>query len=486
MKYEPIIGLEIHIQAKTKSKMFCRCDSDYFGSEPNSKVCPVCMGLPGALPVPNREGLNQCIRLSLALNCQINKNSKFDRKHYFYPDLPKGYQISQYDQPLGYKGFMEIDVDGDIRRIRITRVHMEEDTAKSQHTDDGTLIDFNKSGIPLIEVVTEPDFQTVDEVNTFAKRLKQIVQYTEVSNANMEKGQMRFELNLSLRKPGETSLPSYKVEVKNIGSISVLEKVIEYEIDRQSKILDKGEIPVQETRGLKDMTGETTSQRTKEGAADYRYFPEPDIPLLVFEDALIKEIQESIPELPVEIKNRYQSDYGLEPGTIDTIIRSKQRVDWFNRLISIAESKYSNKEDRNKIIKESAKWFIGDVFGLKQAHKVAFRDLPVTQEDVLDIVEMIDSRQISGSIAKNVLEVIFSDGGNVSDIIESRNLKLVSDSSKIDAVAKKVINDNPKVVEDYKKNPNAVKFLVGQVMKEMRGKADARVAEESLVKQLNN
>jgi len=296
--YQPVIGLEVHLQSKTNSKMFCSCDANYFGKEPNTTVCPVCLGLPGALPTINKKAIDLCLKLAIALNCKINRLTKFDRKNYFYPDLPKGYQITQYDLPIGYDGFLEIDVDKDSRRIRIARVHQEEDTGKSIHEGDFTLLDFNKSGVALIEIVTMPDFTEVKEVIEYAKELKRIVRYLDISNADMEKGQMRFELNISLREAGSSELPDYKVEVKNIGSISVLEKVINFEIKRQSELLDKGEKPAQETRGIRDMTGATVSQRFKEGSSDYIYFPEPDLPPIEFDDKLIQSISLQIIELP--------------------------------------------------------------------------------------------------------------------------------------------------------------------------------------------
>lgn len=479
MHYQPVIGLEIHLQAKTKSKMFCRCAANYFGEPPNTLVCPVCFGLPGALPVPNAFALELCIKLALALNCKINRNSKFDRKNYFYPDLPKGYQISQYDLPIGFGGYLEVDVEGDARRIRITRVHMEEDTAKSLHTDTETLVDFNKSGVPLIEIVTEPDFESVNEVLRFAKRLKQTVQYLGVSDADMEKGQMRFELNISLRKDGELGLPNYKVEVKNISSISVLEKVINSEIARQTKLLSAGEVPVQETRGLKDMSGETISQRRKEGAADYRYFPEPDIPLLEFTDEQISRIKAQIPELPSDAKLRYTDKYKLEPDTAETLIHSVLRRNWFDGFIGLVESKHSNPY---KLIKEGAKWFTRDIFGLKEQTKTPFTKLPLTQQDLLELVELLDAKRITGTIAKNVLAVIFERGGRVADIVVSENLEVITDHDAIALAAKDVIAANPKVVNDFGKNPNAIKFLVGQVMKATKGKANPHVAEELLLK----
>ncbi|MEP7103762.1 MAG: Asp-tRNA(Asn)/Glu-tRNA(Gln) amidotransferase subunit GatB [Candidatus Dojkabacteria bacterium] len=477
--YSPVVGLEIHLQVKTNSKMFCRCKSNYFDDAPNTNVCPVCFGLPGALPVPNEVAVNKAISLALALGCTINQETKFDRKNYFYPDLPKGYQISQYDQPIGVDGFVEIEVEGDARRIRIQRVHLEEDTAKSMHSEgDVTMIDYNKSGVPLIEIVTLPDFESTEEVILFAKRLRQIVRYLNVSDAEMQKGQMRFELNISVKTENtpKGQLPDYKVEVKNIGSISVLEKVLDFELKRQSEILEKGEQPVQETRGLKDMTGETLSQRIKEEASDYRYFPEPDIAPIHISNEEIEKLKQEMPELPDVRKKRYKS-LGLENDQADVLVEDKLKGDWFDKLIT------QTNEDRD-LIRESAKWLIGDISGHLEKRSIEVTDSPVTQEGVLDIVKLIKENKISGTIAKNIIEQIFEKGGNVKEIIESQGLIQISDSGEVEKIVDNVIANNPKIIEDMKKNPNAIKFLVGQVMKESKGKVNPKVAEEELRKKL--
>ncbi len=472
---EMVIGLEIHVQTKTNSKMFCRCDAKYFQSSPNSHVCPVCLGLPGALPVPNKAAIEKCIKLSLALNCKINKFSKFDRKNYFYPDLPKGYQISQYDLPFGYDGFLEYDIHGDSHRIRITRVHQEEDTGKSIHENNETKLDFNKSGVPLAEIVTEPDFSNVEEVNLFAKRLKQIVKYLDISDADMEKGQMRFEVNISLREAGTKKLPNYKVEIKNIGSISVLEKVIKYEFERQSEILNKGETPIQETRGIKDMSGKTFSQRIKESSDDYRYFPEPDIPPIIFTDEQIAEIKSQIIELPQEKKDRYIKAYGIEPSTAETIISKKQKADWFEDAIKDVKDA--------DIVKEVAKWFIGDVSALMKAKKVKLKDLKLKPSTLLNLVLMLKSGKVSGSIAKQILSAIFETSEDPEEYAIKNNLLVINDDKAIEAIVKQVIDDNPNVVKTIEKNPNATKFLIGQVMKATKGKANPKLAE-SLINKL--
>lgn len=484
MTYIPVVGLEIHVQVKTNSKMFCRCSSQYFGSEPNVNVCPVCFGLPGALPIPNKVAFNKALKLALALDCKINKDTKFDRKNYFYPDLPKGYQISQYDQPIGENGFVEIEVDGDSRRIRVQRVHLEEDTGKSMHSEAGkssdeTYIDYNKSGVPLLEIVTYPDFQEIEEVVQFAKRLRQIVRYLDVSDAEMQKGQMRFELNISVKPDNlpPTHLPNYKVEVKNIGSISVLEKVLAFELKRQSEILGKGEEIKDQTRGLKGMTGETLFQRSKESADDYRYFPEPDIPPIHILDEEISRIKSELPELPVERKKRYMS-LGLEGEQSDIFVEDIERGIWFDRLLEIVEDK--------SLAKEYAKWIVGEISGQLEKRGVVISSMPLTQDDLLTIVNLVSSNQISGTIAKNVIDQIFETNRALSaeEIIKSQNLIQISDSSEIVAFVEQVINENQKVVSDISKNPNALKFLVGQVMRLSKGKVNPKIAEEELRKKL--
>lgn len=477
MNYELIIGLEIHIQAKTKSKMFCRCDAKYFSAPPNSHVCPVCLGLPGALPVPNKIAIEQCIKLALALGCKINQFSKFDRKNYFYPDLPKAYQISQYDLPFGYDGISELETGDSKKSIRITRVHMEEDTGKSIHSGTLTKLDYNKSGVPLVEVVSEPDFRNVAEVLVFAKRLKQTVKYTGVSDADMEKGQMRFELNMSLRPFGVTELPKYKVEVKNIGSISVLEKVIQYEQKRQSEILDKGEVPVQETRGLRDLTGVTHSQRVKEESNDYRYFPEPDIPPILFTDEQISDIQATLGELPNEKKQRYITQFSIDTSLAEILISSKIKAEWFEQSIEGLTD--------HKIIVKIAKWFVGDVVGYMKAHKSKFAQLKLQPSDLRDLVLLLEEGKISSPIAKVVLEEMLVSGHTASDIVKEKGLEVVNDEGKINEIAKRIISANPKVIEDTKKNPNAYKFLIGQVMKELQGKANPQMVEKEILAILN-
>ena len=358
-KYTPIIGLEVHVELKTKSKMFCSCSADYFGAKPNTHTCPVCLGLPGALPVPNKTAIEWCIMIAQALNCTISTFSKFDRKNYFYPDLPKGYQISQYDLPFGMKGNMTLS-NG--KTIGITRVHMEEDTGKLTHqTLNGekvSLVDFNRSSVPLVEIVTEPDFNDAAEVKEYLQNLQQIVRYLEVSNADMEKGDMRLEPNISLISSSEfvfptpkEKLPNYKVEVKNINSFRFVEKAIAYELKRQEEILEKGETPLQETRGWNETKGVTFSQRVKEEANDYRYFPEPDIPPILFSKEQISSLSEKVPELPAKKRERFVTTYGLTSYDAEIVTRDRNTANFFEEAIKEgADKNITPKQIANTII----------------------------------------------------------------------------------------------------------------------------------------
>lgn len=485
------VGLEIHVQVKTASKMFCRCSADYFAKEPNLNTCPVCFGLPGALPVPNKLAFEKAVKLALALNCSINTSTKFDRKNYFYPDLAKGYQISQYDKPIGFEGFVEIEKDGDSKRIRIQRVHLEEDTGKSTHSESGkdeTYLDYNKAGVPLAEIVTYPDFEDETEVILFAKRLRQIVRYLDISDAEMQKGQMRYELNIStsLVELPAGQFPDFKVEVKNIGSISVLEKVLHGEIKRQVELLEKGEVIKPHTRGLKDMTGETIFQRAKETADDYRYFPEPDIPPIEVTNEMIEKLRSELTELPHQRKQRYL-ELGLENEQADILVEDTERGNWFDLLLKESKVDQGNKV----VVKEYAKWLLGDISFWLEKLKLSISEMPLKNTDLIYLVGMMQEKKISGTIAKQVLEEIFESNEKNSEymsaeqIVVTKDLLQIQDEGALDTFVDEVIAANPKIVEDLKKNPNAMKFLVGQVMRVSKGKVNPSVAEEKLKLKLN-
>lgn len=479
MKYQPIIGLEIHVQLNTKSKMFCSCSTDYFGKEPNTNTCPTCLGLPGALPAPpNKEAISKVIRTGLAFNCKIATKSKFDRKNYFYPDLPKGYQISQYDLPLCENGWSEIRVLDDKKKIRITRIHLEEDTGKTVYDEDSSLIDFNKSSIPLMEIVTEPDFEDSQEVLTFAKQLKSIVKSCNASDANMEKGHMRFELNISLKKPEEKDLPNYKVEVKNIGSISFLKKAIDYEIERQSKILDKHEIPVQETRGYKDSNGTTYSQRTKEEENDYRYFPEPDIPPLVIAKEYIEKLKKEIPELEYQKVDKYVEVVHLPLETAQRLSTSTSLSIFFDSIIA--------KTNDTEVVAESAKWLVGDIKRVLKSEGKSINDTKITPDSLIELISMLKSNKISGRIMKDVLEEAIKKDKDPIQTIKSKDLTQISDDKEIENLVNQVFVENPKLKDDLLKNPNSKGFVVGQVMKMTKGKANPKKVDEIIQKILED
>jgi aspartyl-tRNA(Asn)/glutamyl-tRNA(Gln) amidotransferase subunit B len=488
MKYEAVIGLEIHIQVKTKTKMFSRVSAEYFNAPPNTHIDPVSIGMPGALPVPNKLAVEKAVRLAIALSSTINEKIHFDRKNYFYPDLPKGYQISQYDKPIGHGGYLEVQVGDDARRIRITRLHLEEDTGKSIHSDDGeTLVDYNKSGVPLIEIVTEPDFQSAEEVLAFAKRLRQLVRYTDTSDAEMQKGQMRFELNISMREAGTKELPDYKVEVKNIGSISVLEKVLSNELKRQEGLLNKGEKIPNQTRGVRDMTGKTVFQRSKETSDDYRYFPEPDIPPIVIEKTIINNFTESMPELPGERFHRYIG-YGLEHEQAEIFVEDQYRGDYYDSVIlALSKSDYEIQDEYRQI----AKWINTDLAGILIKHNVTFTSCPVKSEDVVLLISKMQQRQITGTTVKYVMEKIVEESKskeklrNAEDILRDEKLIQISDSNEIENFVEQVIQENKNVIDDLEKNPNALKFLVGQVMRLSKGRVNPNTAESLLKEKLS-
>lgn len=437
MRYKPVIGLEVHIELSTKSKMFCSCSAKYFGESPNSHTCPVCLGLPGALPVPNKKALEYCRKIGLALNCQLNEFSKFDRKNYFYPDLPKGFQISQYDIPFCVDGYIEIGKEN--KRIRIKRVHMEEDTGKLIHEGKKTLIDFNRSGVPLVEIVTEPDFESGSEVVEYLKNLQQIVRYLEASDANMEKGEMRLEPNISLREEFVEKLPEYKVEVKNINSFRFVERAINYEIKRQEEILKSEKIPLQETRGWNEIKQKTFSQRSKEEAHDYRYFPEPDIPPLLITKTNVQELKDSLPELPKEKLLRFVNEYLITYYDAEILTRDISVANFYEKTVS--EAKKIN------------------ILPKKIANLIINKKVNVKETTITKFLSEINNLNQTDEIGEE-------------EIIKSIN---------------ETLENNKSALDDYKKGKTQViGFLIGQVGKTLRKKANAGVIKTILEKKLKN
>ena len=479
MTYEPTIGLEIHVELKTKTKMFCGCLNNPDEKHPNINICPVCVGHPGTLPVINKEAINKLIQVGLALNCQIAEFSKFDRKNYFYPDLPKGYQISQYDLPICKNGWLEIEG----KKIGIERIHMEEDTGRLLHSseDEGSLVDFNRAGISLMELVTKPDLASGAEVEKFAKELQLILRYLDASNADMEKGQMRVEVNISISEVGNKKLGT-KVEIKNINSINAAARSVNYEIKRQSELLETGEAIIQETRGWDENKQATKSQRLKEGSADYRYFPEPDLPPMSFGQDEIESLRSALPELPSQRRKRFREQYGLSDAQIDVFTIAKNLGDFFENVASElgVDDKKSCGLAANYIITEFPPLFqmsgmeINEIEGLK-----------ITPESFSELIQLITTGSLSSTAAKIVLKEMAMSGLHPEVIVKEKNLGQVSDTSELKKTIEDIIAKNPKAVGDYKKGKKeVVKFLVGQIMAATKGKANPQVALDLLEKSI--
>jgi aspartyl-tRNA(Asn)/glutamyl-tRNA(Gln) amidotransferase subunit B len=476
MPYQPIIGLEIHVELKTNSKMFCASPNDPDEKKPNTNICPVCMGHPGTLPVINEEAVKKVIKTGLALNCQIPESSKFDRKNYFYPDLPKGYQISQYDLPLCKEGLLEIDG----KKIRIRRVHLEEDTGRLIHKKGYSLVDFNRAGIPLMELVTEPDLREGKEARKFAEELQLVLRFLDISNADSEKGELRVEVNISLSSDGKKL--GTKVEIKNLNSFRAVERAIDYEIKRQEKMLNSGKKIIQETRGWDDARGITVTQREKEEAQDYRYFPEPDLPPLHFKKEEIDKIKHTIPELPKQKRIRFKREYELDENSIEVLVRNKNLGDYFEKVISELEPRLKH-EKLSDLIKLVSNYLISDLQGLLGEKSVSDKNFLITPENFAEFIGMIYDGKISSKIAKIILAEMFKTGADPSNIIEEKDLSLISNEAEIEKIARDVISKNPKAISDFKqKKENALQFLIGQVMKETRGKASPQLAKEVLIK----
>jgi aspartyl-tRNA(Asn)/glutamyl-tRNA(Gln) amidotransferase subunit B len=481
-KYEVVIGLEVHAQLATKSKMFCGCVSAYHDSPPNTHVCPVCLGMPGVLPVINKQAVEYTIMTGLALNCSIPERAKFDRKNYPYPDLPKGYQISQYDLPLCKGGWIDVDVEGETKRIGITRVHLEEDTARSFHRsneagEDYSLVEFNRSGVPLMEIVTEPDVRSGKEARAYVTKLQQILRYLGASHANLDEGNMRCEPNISIRPVGTTEFGT-KVELKNLNSFRAVELGIDYEIERQRKLLEAGEHVVQETRGWRDEEGKTVSQRSKEGAEDYRYFPEPDLPPVAISQAYVDELRARLPELPDAKRRRFMEQYALTEYEANLLTASRARADYFEAAVGALSSDGDLLLRRSKAV---ANWMLGDFARLLNADSVEIGDSKVEPKALHDLIVLIEEGTVSTTGAKPVFEEMFRSGKPPRAIVEEQGLTQISGADELSEVIQQVIADNPKPVADYHAGKEAaLQALVGQVMRETRGRAKPDLVIELL------
>ncbi len=479
MSYEPVIGLEVHVQLDTKSKLFCPA-STVFGAEPNRNTSPVSLGLPGSLPVLNEAALKLAIKVGIALNCHVAERLKFDRKHYFYPDLPKAYQISQYDMPVNKGGWLDIEVKDEKgvvhnRKIGITRAHLEEDAGKLLHEGikDGTLVDYNRAGIPLIEIVSEPDIRTADEAYEYLKALKAILQYLEVSDCNMEEGSLRCDANVSIRKPGAEF--GTKTEIKNLNSFRAVQKAIQYEIKRQTEMVENGERVIQETRLWNEPKGQTVKMRSKEEAHDYRYFPEPDLVPFTIARSLVQEIQASLPELPAARTERFRKNYDLSHYDAHVLVQEKTLANYFEACV---EKKVSPKLASN--------WIQSELMALLNEKKIEIEASPVTPEGMAGLIQLIEKDTISGKIAKDVLPQMFETGRSAEEIVREKGLVQVTDTKLLEEVADRVIAANPSVVQDFRNGKaQALGFLVGQLMKETKGKANPKLANQILTQKLS-
>ena len=476
MKYEPVIGLEVHAELLTRSKMFCGCAVvDSTTAKPNRHICPVCTGQPGALPVLNKKAVELAVRVGLALHCEIHLESIFARKNYFYPDLPKGYQISQYDQPLATNGSIQIETEAGVKEIRIRRVHLEEDTGKLSHADGHSFIDYNRSGVPLLEIVTEPDMRSPEEVKAYATKLHAILRYLDVNSGDMEKGVIRFEANISVREEGSDRFNT-RTEIKNLNSFRSLVQGTEYEIRRQSEVYASGGIVEQETLGFNEATGKTYSQRGKESAHDYRYFPEPDLPPLVLDADWIESIRTSLPELPEAKTNRFIKQYELKPQEARLLTSEKALADYFEAVVSTSESP----------AKTVSSWIAGEF--MRYLNDLGFEaaNIPIPTEDFARLIDLVTDKTISGNSGKVVLGELFKHGGKPDDIVREKNLTQVSDEGLIQETIVKILNDNPQEVQQYLAGKESIlQWLMGQVARATRGKADPVVARELLLQNLN-
>ncbi len=485
-EYDIVIGLEIHVQLKTSSKMFCSSSADYFGEDPNTHVCPVCLGLPGALPVPNKKAVENSIKVGLALNCEINLANKFDRKSYFYPDLPKGYQISQFDFPIAINGWV---LAGD-KKIRVNRAHMEEDTGKLTHTsvngDRVSLIDFNRGGVPLLEIVSEPDISSPEEARLYAKKIHQTMRYIGVADVDMEKAGMRFDANVSLKPKGAEQLGT-KVEIKNINSFSFLEKAINFEIGRQLKIISEGGEIIQETRGWVETKGETVSQRSKETSPDYRYFPDPDLPPLEVKQEEVDKIRQQLPELADAKMARYEADFALSNHEARVLAEDKNIADWFEQALQVysdTEEPKATHVDSQKA-KKVANWVINELGRYLNEKSLEIGQSKVEPAQLAELLWLIDKGELSNQAAKTVFNRVLESGEMPKKVVAELGLAQVSDSIAVETLVDQVMGENEKAVSDYKEGKsNSFDFLLGQVMRKAKGSANPQTVREVLTEKL--
>jgi len=486
MNYETIIGLEVHAQLLTRSKMFCRCGTEYADSPPNTHVCPVCMGMPGVLPTINQQAIEYTIMTALALHCTISEYTKFDRKNYPYPDLMKGYQISQYDAPIGHHGWLEVEVDGEKTRIGITRVHLEEDVAKllhhtPPHGESYSLVDINRAGAPLMEIVGEPDLRSPEEARQYLIKLRSILQYLGVSTGNMEEGSFRCDANISIR-PENSPDSLARVEVKNMNSFKAVYRAMEHEAQRQRKVAAEGRKLHQETRGWVEEKGRTVSQRSKEYAHDYRYFPEPDLPPLTLDRDRVEKIRARLPELPEARRERFMTEYSLPAYDANLLTGSKAMADYFEACLQTGVPQSLPPAKRAKTV---SNWLLGEFSRMLNVTNIEINNSKVSPEQVCRLLELMEKGGISGPSAKKVFEEMFTTGRDAADVISQQGLSQISDAHELEGIIGQVIAANAQAVADYKAGKTqSMTFLIGQVMKATRGRANPKLVDETLKKKL--